>query len=95
MVTSQEFKQAQTVVRCILEVVFSYQHEPDFKQDMLQHATGWDINDFTIERMHMSGYNFRVEVLHDDGRKREVYLKGEDVFEWYEHLGKKLLQENE
>lgn len=88
MITAQEFKEAQTVVRCILEAVFNYKHEPDFKQSMLQRATGWDINEFTIERMHMSGYNFRVEVMHDDGRQEDVYLSGDDVFEWYEKIGK-------
>ncbi|MCP3683616.1 MAG: hypothetical protein GY861_13095 [bacterium] len=91
MITPTEFKQSQTVVRCILEVVFHPQYELDFKTKVLAH-NGWKHEEYQIERMHMSGYNFRLSLKHNDGREKELYIHGDDVYSWYRDLGKTIIK---
>lgn len=92
MITPEEFRDAQTVVKCILETIWNPVYEEDFKRKLLNRGLGWKEDDYQITSCHMSGYHFRVECTHNDLRKRVLVLSGEDVYNWYTCLQEEILK---
>lgn len=90
MITSEEFVQAQTVVRCIIETIFNY--EQSFKEDVLSNRH-WKVEgSYHIERCHMAASRFRITMVNDELREKDLYIPAEDVHSWYEELGKEILK---
>lgn len=80
MVTLQEIKQAHEIIsQCVIRTIFDY--ESTFKSTLL-HRNGWEHNSYTLERVHCAN-SYRITLLHEDGRRKDIYLDSNDVYSWY------------
>lgn len=75
-----------TLVRGVITGIFDY--EDDFKDKLLKQI-GWNKDSYEIERCHLAT-NFRLTVVHDYGREKDVYIPSTEVYDWVLELQTKL-----
>jgi mRNA-degrading endonuclease RelE of RelBE toxin-antitoxin system len=87
MITPEIFQQALDTNRQIIECIF--QQEDSFKEEVLSVFLRLTEH-YTIHRVHVSGYRFRIALQFDDMKEKDVVIDAQDVYHWYAQEYKRL-----
>lgn len=91
MITPEQFQQALDTNRQIRECIF--QQEDSFKEYLVEDLHYFRLKypeSYEIERVHVSGFRFRITVLFEDLGELDLYVDAHDVYTWYEQEYKRL-----
>ena len=90
MFTPEMLQEFQNTLKCVIQVIF--QDEERFKEEVLggKRCVGWDSNTYRIERCH-AAMHYRISLIRDDGRKKDIYADAKDVLVWFLKLQDEVL----
>ena len=89
MITLEQFQQALNVNNQIIECIF--QQEGSFKGYLVDELSYTRLREpYEIERIHVSGWRFRLTVVFEDLEELDLYIDAQDVYTWYEQEYKRL-----
>lgn len=80
-ITPEQFQQAKEVNRLLIESIF--QKEESFKKKFIIPYRAWELGDYSIYNVQLSGYRAKVVLEFYDGGTHEVVLELDDVYRWF------------
>ena len=72
-----------------------FEYEKQFKDDFITPYCNYKEDDYELNRVHMSGFNLRLQLMFDDGDKVDIYRDLTEVIEWYYNLADKVINKGE
>jgi len=80
--TLEQIAHAHELVTATITTIFN--NEKSFIDHCLK-DNGWSSEVCTIERCH-AALRYRITLLHDDGRQKELYIECSKVYDWLDSL---------